>query len=127
MNGNLILSLGYFRDCFKIEDIETGIADQFAVDKPCVVLNSRLEAVDIGRVDESCRDAEPGQVFFIRLMLPPYICVLATMWSPCAQDRRNRTKSCGHAGGRADRGGASLRDAAMRCSRTPTVGFVMRL
>ncbi len=67
-----------------------------------------------------------GSVFFIRLMLPPYICVEATMWSPWPSIAVIAQKV------------AAIPDdvhtaaeppssEAMRCSSTPTVGLVMRV
>ena len=52
---------GDLGDGLQVHDVETGVADQLAVDQSGLLAHRRAEAIDIGRIDECRRDAEAGQ------------------------------------------------------------------
>ena len=56
-----VVSLTDCGDGLEVENVETGIADQFTVDQFCIVLDRITAGIDVGWVEKRRRNAEAGQ------------------------------------------------------------------
>ena len=120
-------------DRLEIEDVETRVADQFAIDQPGVVLHRLFETVEVGRVDKGRRDTETGQGILHQTDVAAVHLRRGDDVIALAEYRRDGTEGRGHSRRGADcsrtafqRGYALLQDADRRIG-DPRIGMAAAL
>ena len=59
-----LLGFRYFADGLQVHDVQAGIANEFSVDHPGVVLDGVLKSLGIGRIHECCVNSKTRQGVF---------------------------------------------------------------